>query len=785
MAKRNAQCLAQVMSTATSTTGNESQPANEVQTTPAISAATGRDAVPINGLTQTQVTTVATPLTRPTTPTGNGETVQSVYHSIHAPHNAVVTPSEVAESGYPDDGFTLVTKKSKDLRESNQTMNASQKGKGKDVSDIFTTGHGMATSSDIAPFLRNPPRNTSSSGLQCSWIPGSLFREPTPSPTSADIPSIFSPLTPAFTTPAPTMATSTIAAIPSAPTAQSIAQQNTHTLPAESTMSEGQTCPETGMALDPELNDGLSAQEETQKRKRSRVEPVVDEEDEQLSPPPPSRSRGPEPTPWDAGAPDVQMSNPPPPPLQTHEDTRYPSSAEIAMALAAVEEARRQANRMSGTLPEQPRPLPNFNCIPQLTASTSRTTLEHQQQPSPLPNDAVPSPTIPNQTGLVNTRFVSFTSNQAQPVPPPMQNNTPPVPPLTQNNVPPVPPPTQNNIPPATPNGPPPAANTYIPGGVAAPPPGGYPRVYGFHSGNVREGQAQEQITLWDEIVATRGGLLIRMFDPTPDPIAAQQQMTRAVRDTIPSHAMPTVAPPERIEGSSSQPPTHFLVMGISPNDVQHLIDRRIIDTAHGAFITIPYNPNPDHFVMTLQGHTFREDQAVEAQQAFRMQLSREPHLSHFISTHRDNLPAHLTPEEAIAITLNCLRAQPIRMGHPEGVERIYWNVYAPPPSRHLPYYQEWINLIRSAGPFPNPSGVLVVVASTTPLDIAVSCWFRVGVEPPHKLEPPLTTPNSRILPREPKEVLGEPQEVEDPNEEEEERMEGDFSASRTIDILR
>ncbi|THU75750.1 hypothetical protein K435DRAFT_217758 [Dendrothele bispora CBS 962.96] len=56
-------------------------------------------------------------LTRPTTPTGNRETVQTVRHSMHAPpepDTSLATPTSIAQDGYPDDGFTTVERRKKD-----------------------------------------------------------------------------------------------------------------------------------------------------------------------------------------------------------------------------------------------------------------------------------------------------------------------------------------------------------------------------------------------------------------------------------------------------------------------------------------------------------------------------------------------------------------------------------------------------------------------------------------------------------------------------------------------
>ncbi|THU75950.1 hypothetical protein K435DRAFT_905247 [Dendrothele bispora CBS 962.96] len=240
------------------------------------------------------------------------------------------------------------------------------------------------------------------------------------------------------------------------------------------------------------------------------------------------------------------------------------------------------------------------------------------------------------------------------------------------------------HVPSTIPTAPPPT-NVYVPGSVATAPAGGYPRVYGFNSENVQSGQAPEQIAMWDETYNIRGGVLIQMYDPLSDLIAIQQRMERAIRDALPTHLVPVVAPPEQA-ADTTRPPTHFFVTGISVPDTQHLLTQQVLDTAHGTILIIEYNTLPDDFLTTIQGHTFCEDQAADAQQAIWDQLRCDPHITHFISTHCDSFPNHLTADEVVTIFLNSLQAQPIIMGHPGGVQRTYWNVYAPHPSSYVPY---------------------------------------------------------------------------------------------------
>ncbi|THU86584.1 hypothetical protein K435DRAFT_363145 [Dendrothele bispora CBS 962.96] len=241
-----------------------------------------------------------------------------------------------------------------------------------------------------------------------------------------------------------------------------------------------------------------------------------------------------------------------------------------------------------------------------------------------------------------------------------------------------------------------PDLNAYSPGVVATPPVGGYPNTHGFHMGNVQDGQEPQQVEMWNAVVAEQGGFLLRMFDPLPDPIATQQRMVQALQDALPGHTSPTVAPPERAPNHRGRGPLHFLVTDISPQAANHILQQRVIDTTHGTFIATEYRPNPTSFVTTIQGHTYREDQVLEATQAFRAQLRREPQVAHFLAIHHDAFPPHVSPTMAADIVIDTLWVRPIPMGQLSGTPRIYWNLYLTVPTRHIPYYNEWVTLIRS-----------------------------------------------------------------------------------------
>jgi hypothetical protein len=169
-----------------------------------------------------------------------------------------------------------------------------------------------------------------------------------------------------------------------------------------------------------------------------------------------------------------------------------------------------------------------------------------------------------------------------------------------------------------------------------------------------------------------------------------------ALQDVLLNHVTPTVAPPEQSLTHQGAGPFHFLVTGISPQAAQHVLQRRVIDTTHGSFIAVEYQPNPDSFVTTIQGHTFREDQALMAMQAFREQLRREPRLAHFIHNHRDTFPAHITPDITTNLIIDTLWVRAVPMGQQSGSPRIYWNLYMRSPTHHIPYHAEWVNLVRS-----------------------------------------------------------------------------------------
>ncbi|THU92021.1 hypothetical protein K435DRAFT_907297 [Dendrothele bispora CBS 962.96] len=577
------------------------------------------------------------PVVRPNTPTNSDDIIQSVRHSIHAPPNeghALATPDEIVGNGYPEEGFTLVSRKSK--------------GKGRaDNNTFFSAGQGMAAPSGAVPFLRNAPRpivqgSTTAANVQTE-------NETTQSePMQAEPTQTETPMLPVPTVSEPTAGHDVPVSTP------------------EPSQNHPQTGPSTAMPVDPETMSPSAPQAETRKRKRARVESAADD-DSQLAP----SESGP-PT-WDAGAPDVPMgasedltqTHEAPPPLSV-------TGAEIAMALAAVEHARRQVEQQNGTLSERTQTLPSFTRTPQPAASTSRTTLEHQStdvasSPPPPPVQSVPLP----QPVLTPQGTQPLTQN-----PPPLNFQFNPI-----NN-----PPNPNPLP-----------NAYNQGVVAVPPAGGYPDIYGFHAGNLFEGQAPQQLAMWNQIYNQRGGLLMRMYDPAQDSVAVTQRMTSALRDLLPNHVSPTVAPPERDSNHHGRSPVHFFVTDMDPAAIQLVLQRRIVNTSHGTFIAIPYHPQtPDSFVTTIQRHTFTEAHFMEVLQAFRNQLQSEQPVLHFIATHRDAFPLHYTPDMAINAVLNSMRVQSIPMGQHGGTPRLYWNLFLSPPTRHIPHYTEWVDLIRS-----------------------------------------------------------------------------------------
>ncbi|THU93715.1 hypothetical protein K435DRAFT_902794 [Dendrothele bispora CBS 962.96] len=469
-------------------------------------------------------------LTRPTTPTGNQETVQTVPHSMHAPPEpatSLATPTSIAQDGYPDDGFTTVERRRKD------------KGKGKDGQVSGANSSGFAIPSTSAPFLRTPPRPTPQPSYAVQTDP--IQQEGTEPDGTVTITSIGIANAPALTdSPAP----------PSNPPMPIPTNEVPPSNATSQPVSTPQIFPGTGMVLDADDTTANAPREDSRKRKRARVEGRTDEHETSRTTPTPA---------WDEGAPDVTMDA-----SLSNNSTPSLTPQQAATSPPVPGQASTPRSR-----------LPNFTRYTrsELEGTSGSTTSSH-----------------PSTSRAVNTIDAPPSSQASIPPPPPTPHGAPTIASTLLNTVPPVqaaPPPAQNPIPVnlqlnIPPNPVPPLNN--LQGAVAAPPAGGYPDSNGFHAGNVFKGQSPQQVAMWTQIHGQRDGFLVRVFNASQDHIAMTNRITAGLQALLPNHTTPTVAPPERDASYQGRGPVHFFVNDMDPAAIQVVLQRRVVNTIHDKY---------------------------------------------------------------------------------------------------------------------------------------------------------------------------------------------------------
>lgn len=165
--------------------------------------------------------------------------------------------------------------------------------------------------------------------------------------------------------------------------------------------------------------------------------------------------------------------------------------------------------------------------------------------------------------------------------------------------------------------------------------------------------------------------------------------------DSLPSRREAIVAYAERDPNGNT-----FLEIlyatDLPPADVQFLLDRQTLNTSHGTFFTIAFNPPPSSFVTTIEDLTYGINGQVDVRQLAQHTLSRDPRVNTFIIGHRDAVPANIPEHNVVAAVLNTISVRSLPMTLPGGQTRVVWNLFMESPTHNIAHHSELLSIIRS-----------------------------------------------------------------------------------------
>ncbi|THU79466.1 hypothetical protein K435DRAFT_875437 [Dendrothele bispora CBS 962.96] len=327
------------------------------------------------------------------------------------------------------------------------------------------------------------------------------------------------------------------------------------------------------------------------------------------------------------------------------------------------------------------------------TGADTRNTSPNVQEPR-LQTLPLPPPNVAPPPATPATVPIPLTPAPPPPAPAPIPPAPAPIPPAPAPIPPaPAPLPTATAVPSATPT----TGGGYTPGAVTQPPQGGFRQPQGFHSGNVHQGQEENQVAQWNQQVQNNGGVLVRPWGrPGTEPSVIAAQIAEGIRDILPNHDSPTVAPPQT--AGPGNRPIHYLVTNLPMTELQRLNRNEVHSTSHATFITLPYRPSPSTYITTLRDFTLQNtpEHVQILDTTIRETLLGDIRVRQFLYSHRDAVPVNVHANQVPDVVINTLELNAVLMGNRDGYTRTWWNLSIESPT-HIPsHYDEWITLIRS-----------------------------------------------------------------------------------------
>ncbi|KAJ7506111.1 hypothetical protein B0H11DRAFT_2220036 [Mycena galericulata] len=235
-------------------------------------------------------------------------------------------------------------------------------------------------------------------------------------------------------------------------------------------------------------------------------------------------------------------------------------------------------------------------------------------------------------------------------------------------------------------------------GGLAATiwtpaPPGGFPPIYGWDEDTVRQNINPAHLEMWDASADAK----IWVYEWNGTKYTRESTSLENIKSSIArifGTPAPLVGAPAPAQASSPGPIV-YLVKNLPPQHLQRLIDRRCWSINGGStFFTLPYNPPPHPFVMTLDQLTFEDtpENAVAVATLVAITIQGNHDAQTFLTLVHDNFPAGSDP---MAFFISSIRVVAVSLANSGGTGRhTAWNVTAQPPSLDPASNRAWISIV-------------------------------------------------------------------------------------------
>lgn len=155
-------------------------------------------------------------------------------------------------------------------------------------------------------------------------------------------------------------------------------------------------------------------------------------------------------------------------------------------------------------------------------------------------------------------------------------------------------------------------------------------------------------------------------------------------------HAEPSGAPP-----SSYKPVFPYLVYGITSDQLDHLLQRKVFITGTLAIFVIPFSVPVSPFIMTLHQLPLQVLPKSEQQvhQLVRARLLESSEAQRFIMAYHDNVPEADYPA-TLWFVLDSISVTGAYALLPGGIQTPIYHLYIHPPSAIQDFHRSWLNIL-------------------------------------------------------------------------------------------
>ena len=339
---------------------------------------------------------------------------------------------------------------------------------------------------------------------------------------------------------------------------------------------------------------------------------------------------------------------------------------------------------------------------------------------------AAPTPTQPNQPTAPADIQMAAPSN-----PPPNTNVAPEASsvPTQPHSIPPPPPnaPTSANTaqgaPPAPnlnqftfglPPPPPPADPTPDPYELTPIPFEGYPTIGGVGQEELLYFVSRDIRRIWDLESQVGPVVLAVLANDGLFPPEGAPERIQAIENLLLHHlgpcpdliiGAPTLKPLNRSITLTYHPAFPFLITGITPNQRDSILERGCWSSPSATVFFHDYNPVPTDYIMTLRGFTRME--ATYKYSSIVTSIICDDFRRNFkgafdrINSHRDNIPSHLSDDDAYDFILDSMIAKGITIVEPDpatktDVTRVVFNLYIHPHTKDTEEHADFRSNLRN-----------------------------------------------------------------------------------------